>query len=146
MLRPRQLVAVLGLSLLTTAFGSGLALAARTVHVDLVDKADGGMAVTTSAESVKAGKVTFDVTNTSHDIEHEFLIAKLKVAPDKIPYDDNKGIVKEAALHGVTELGDLAPGKSGTMTMDLTAGKYLMFCNMPGHFKEGMYHVLTVTK
>ena len=51
----------------------------------------------------------------------------------------------EKALKGIHELGDLKPGKSGTMTLDLKAGRYLLFCNKPGHYKAGMYHVLTVT-
>ena len=79
--------AVLGLSLMTTAFGSGLAIAAQTLHVDLMERGNGQMMIKTSAEPLKAGKVTFDVANKSHDIEHEFLIARLTVTPDKVPYD-----------------------------------------------------------
>jgi uncharacterized cupredoxin-like copper-binding protein len=62
-----------------------------------------------------------------------------------VPYDETNGRVKESALGGVTELGDLEPGTSGALTMDLKSGTYMLFCNLPGHFKAGMYHVLTVT-
>jgi uncharacterized cupredoxin-like copper-binding protein len=144
MSRPRHLVALLGLPLLL-AYGSAPALAAATVHIDLLEKDDGGMAIAAPVDSVGAGKVTFDVTNESQDIEHEFLVARLTVAPENVPFDENDGIVKEDALEGVRELGDLEPGSSGSMTLDLKPGKYLMFCNLPGHYKSGMYHVLTVT-
>ena len=144
--RRHRVFALFGCFLLTTALGSGLALAAETVHVDLVDNNDGSMAISTSEDSVKAGKVTFQVTNKSGDVEHEFLIAQLTVPPNDVPFDESTGVVKEGALKGVRELGDLEPGNSGAMTLDLEAGKYLLFCNMPGHYKAGMYHVLTVTE
>ena len=144
MLSPRRLVALVGLAGLAAAVGLSPAFAARTVQVDLMENSDGDMMIGTSTESVEAGKVTFAVTNELSDIEHEFIIARLNVAPDKVPYDDDKGTIEEPALQDLTELGDLAPGASDTMTLDLEAGKYLLFCNLPGHYKEGMYHVLTV--
>jgi uncharacterized cupredoxin-like copper-binding protein len=144
--RPRHLLALLGLSLLATAYGSGLAVAARTVDVGLLETNDGHMAITTNSDTVKAGRVTFDVTNDSKMLEHEFLIARLNVAPNKVPINKSKDIVKESALKGVKELGDLNPGKSGTMTVDLKPGKYLLFCNIPGHYEAGMHKVLTVTQ
>jgi uncharacterized cupredoxin-like copper-binding protein len=143
---PRRLFALVGLSSLAAAVGFTPALAALSVHVDLKENSDGGMMIATSAESVGAGKVTFDVTNKSSDIEHEFLIARLRGAPEDVPIDEANGIVKEAALDGVRELGDLEPGNSGILTLDLKPGKYLLFCNLPGHFASGMYQVLTVTQ
>ena len=140
----RFLFLLLGLCVLGIASNAGPALAAQTVRVGLQESGD-GMIMTTSVESVKAGKVTFEVTNRSRDITHEFLIAPLKVSLKKVPYDENQGIVKEAELKGVKELGDLEPGKSGKMTLRLKSGKYLLFCNLPGHYKAGMRHVLTVT-
>ena len=142
-----HLVTLLGVSLPGIVLGASLAVAAtRTVHVDLLENNGGRMVMKTSAESVRAGKVVFEVTNKSHDIQHEFLIAPLKGTPEKVAYDEAKGVVKEETLKGLKELGDLDPGKSGKMTFDLKPGKYLLFCNMPGHYKAGMYHVLTVTK
>jgi len=133
------------LCLLAAVFGGGLADAAQIVHVDLLEKSDGRMVLVTSAESIRAGKITFEVTNKSNDIEHEFLVAPLKVTPQNVPYDESKSTVNEEALKGIVELGDLKPRKSGTLTLDLKAGKYLLFCNKPGHYKAGMNHVLTVT-
>lgn len=141
-----RFIAFFGSFLLTAALGSGLAFAAQTVQVDLLDRNDGSMAISTNEDSVESGKITFEVTNKSDDVEHEFLIAQLNVAPTEVPFNESTGVVKEGALKGVRELGDLEPGKSGSMTLDLEAGRYLLFCNMPGHYKAGMYHVLTVTQ
>ena len=145
MAKLRYLLLLLGLCALGTAFDSGLALAGQTVRIGLQETDDGAMIMVTSAESVKAGKVTFEVTNKSHDIQHEFLIAPLKGSLQDVPYDEAQSAVEESALKGVKELGDLDPDKSGKMTLRLKAGKYLLFCNLPGHYKAGMHHVLTVT-
>jgi len=145
MIRVRHVTALFGLTFLMAALVPGIAAASTTVHVSLVDKGDGGMGMKSDVSSVKAGSITFDVTNKSKVLTHEFLIAHMKGTPDTLPYDDSRAGLKESAMKGVKELGDLEPGKSGTMTMNLTAGKYIMFCNLPGHFKLGMYHVLKVT-
>ena len=144
--RPRHIAAFLGFSLLASALGSGLVAAAQTVHVDLQERVDGHMTVTTNVDSIKTGKVTFEVTNDSKGMEHEFLVARLNGSLKDVPFDNSKDVVKEAAFKGIMELGDLNPGKSGTMTLDLKPGKYLLFCNIPGHYEAGMHHVLTVTQ
>ena len=141
-----QIVALLGISLAAGALAVNAAGTAQSVHIDLTEASDGGMMITTSAETVPAGMTTFDVTNKSPNVGHEFLIARLETAPDALPFDEAKGVIKESALKEVEELGDLAAGASGTMDFDLKAGKYLLFCNLPGHYKSGMYHVLTVTQ
>ena len=141
-----KFVAMLASLLAAATLGAGVAIAAETVHVTLQETNDGSMTMMASVKSVHKGPVTFEVANKSSDIQHEFLVAPLSTAPDKVPYDESKGTIDEEALPGVRELGDLEPGKSGSMTLDLKAGKYLLFCNLPGHFKAGMYRVLTVTE
>ena len=140
----RHFVVLIGFCVLGAALDSGVALAAQTVNVSLHEDENGHMIMTMRGGSVKAGSVTFKVTNKSHDITHEFLIAPLTVPLKDVPYDKARSGIKESALKGVKELGDLEPGKSGEMTVRLKAGKYLLFCNLPGHYKAGMYHVLTV--
>ncbi len=43
------------------------------------------------------------------------------------------------------EVADLEPGKDGTLTVSLPAGKYVLLCNLPGHFAGGMYATLDVS-
>lgn len=144
--RSRQFAALLGLTLAAGALTPGLAAAAQTVKIDLEENGDGAMIIATSADTVHAGQITFAVKNKSKNVEHEFLVARLNTAVDALPYNDSRGKLKESAMKDVTELGDLRAGDSGKLTLDLSPGKYLLFCNLPGHFKAGMYHVLTVKK
>jgi plastocyanin len=44
------------------------------------------------------------------------------------------------------ETEDLKPGASETLTVDLSAGKYVIFCSLPGHESLGLKGTLTVTK
>jgi uncharacterized cupredoxin-like copper-binding protein len=138
MLAGLLVIATLGLSALPAA-------ADTTIKVDMWDKPDGSQGMDLSASTVKAGKVTFEVTNVSkNDEEHEFLIAKTDLAPDQIPTTQAGARIQESKLPDLQELGDLEPGESGTLTVDLTPGKYLLFCNEEGHFAAGMYAYLTV--
>jgi uncharacterized cupredoxin-like copper-binding protein len=121
------------------------AAADTTVKIDMWDKPDGSQGMDLSTDQVTPGKVTFEVTNVSkNDEEHEFLIAKTDQAPDQLPTTQGGARIDESKLPGLEELGDLEPGKSGKLTLDLTPGKYLLFCNEEGHFAAGMFAYLTV--
>lgn len=75
-----------------------------------------------SDASVKAGSVTFDVSNdgqTTHNVEIEG--------------------------NGVEDgTDDLAPGSSGSFTADLKPGTYTMYCSIDGHEDLGMKGTITV--
>lgn len=147
----RHLSTLLGLVVAATAvgamtFGVPPASAAQSVHVDLLETADGGMAIDLDTTRLKPGNVTFEVANKSDGIKHEFLIARTDLDPNKVPYSDARGVVEKNAFQGVKEVSDLDPGASGTLTMDLNPGTYLVFCNEPGHYKAGMYREITVTR
>ena len=44
------------------------------------------------------------------------------------------------------EVSELDPGASGSLTVALQPGKYLLICNVPGHYASGMWTEFTVTK
>jgi uncharacterized cupredoxin-like copper-binding protein len=142
---------VLGSGLLLPAMmvmaiaASAPAAADGLVKVELLDKADGSQAMTLDMNEVKAGKVTFNVTNVSTTKEHEFLFVKTDLAPDQLPLNADGLRIDESKLAGVEELGDLAEGESGTIAADLTPGNYVLFCNLKGHYDAGMFTTLTVT-
>jgi uncharacterized cupredoxin-like copper-binding protein len=118
------------------------------VKVELWNKADGSQGMTLNTDHVKAGKVKFEVTNSSSNMVHEFLILKTNMKFEDFPKDpENPAVVDEDKLKGVKELSsDLNPGNAGTLTMNLKPGRYVVFCNQPGHFDGGMHLVFTVTK
>jgi uncharacterized cupredoxin-like copper-binding protein len=73
---------------------------------------------TLSPATAKAGSVTFSIANKGK-LAHDFAIAG-----------------KKSAL--------IQPGKTGTLTVTLKAGKYPYKCTVPGHAAAGMKGTLVV--
>ena len=119
-------------------------LADEAVDVDLIDHGMESMKMDLSTEQVKAGTVTFNVTNKSEELVHEFVVAKSDKAVETLPYNEAEKELTEDAVEVENEIEDIDPGKSGTLTVKLEPGSYILFCNKPGHFKAGMVHTLTV--
>jgi uncharacterized cupredoxin-like copper-binding protein len=127
-----------------------------TVNVTLDDKrgAAGSMSLTASPAIVPAGDVTFVVKNAG-TIEHEAVVLKTNIPYNKIPIDNagdppapvksggNK--VSEDANIGETGDPNLKPGETRTFTIkNMTAGSYVVVCNLAGHYGKGMRAPLTV--
>jgi uncharacterized cupredoxin-like copper-binding protein len=94
------------------------------------------------AVETKAGTVTIDAPNAG-SAPHELVLAKTDDDPAKLPTSSD-GSVDEEALDVPGEISEVAGGADGTVTLDLDAGNYVMFCNLPGHYASGMYGSLTV--
>jgi uncharacterized cupredoxin-like copper-binding protein len=104
-----------------------------------------GMGITIVPNSVKAGAETFEVKNNSKETIHEMLVMPIRDTSTPLPYVGNENRLDENAIKSLGEVSELDPGKSGTLTLDLTPGKYLLACNVPGHYMAGMWTVLTIT-
>ena len=105
---------------------------------------DATMGIKLSANAVAAGKVTFEVTNNSKDIIHEMVIALVQSGNDRLPFAAAEDKVDEERISDLGEVSELDPGKSGSLTLDLKPGKYVLLCNVPGHYMNGMWALLTV--
>lgn len=89
--------------------------------------------------SADAGEVTFDITNDGPS-EHEFVVFKTDLAEDALPLADDGSVSEEGeGLEVVDEVEDIAPDSSPSLTVDLDAGSYVIICNLPGHYKQGMH-------
>ena len=95
-------------------------------------------------KSVPAGKVTFEVTNMSKETVHEMVIAPVANESAKLPYVENESRVDEDKAGHLGEVSELDPGKSGTLTLEMKPGLYVLYCNIPGHYMSGMWAKLTV--
>ena len=98
-----------------------------------------------TASTLKAGTIKFKISN-SGTIAHELLVFKSDLQPTAYPTDPAGGIVEEGG--GVDLISDgenIDPAGTQTRSVTLTPGTYLFVCNIPGHFKAGMYTVVTVT-
>ena len=106
----------------------------------------GGMSVRTNVTSVKAGNVTFDVTNLSRSIVHEMIVVVVENSNAPLPYDYNTGQIPEKQVKMLGETEEMQPNAEKTITLDLKPGAYLLICNVPGHYAAGMWTPLTVTE
>jgi len=102
------------------------------------------MGIKLSEKSVKAGEITFRVTNSSKDTIHEMVVSPMKGADDPLPYVAADNEVNEDAAGNLGEVSELDPGKSGSLTLHLKPGTYILYCNIPGHYMSGMWTTLTV--
>jgi len=101
-----------------------------------------------SNATAQAGPTTIEAPNEG-SVEHELVLFKTNMDPAKLPTEAS-GEVDEEKLDEIAEEGgevpDVEAGESKSGKFNLTPGKYVMFCNLPGHYAQGMYGTLTVTK
>ena len=96
----------------------------------------GDYTVTPNMTSVPAGNVTFNATNVGQ-VPHELMIERMPIKMDA-PNQPN-----EDAAQGMID--DMGPGESGSMTLNLKPGNYMLFCNVPGHYAMGQHTMFKVT-
>ena len=101
----------------------------------------GDYKITVSVPSVKAGTIKIGVRNLGN-MEHSFQVLKTDLPPDKLPVDGASAKAKEDGKVG--EIASIAAGKSAAVTLDLTPGKYVLICNIAGHYQLGMHAAFTV--
>jgi uncharacterized cupredoxin-like copper-binding protein len=95
-------------------------------------------------KQLPAGNVVFRVANTG-PVAHELLVVRapadgaLPMRTDGLTVDEDRLTRSEA---GVLEPADAHAVRN--LSLDLTPGRYVLFCNMSGHFLGGMHRVLIV--
>lgn len=104
----------------------------------------GPMGITASTRTVKAGEVSFEVSNTSKAMVHEMVISPVKDANTPLPYIEADNKVDEDAAGHLGEVAELEPGQKGALTLTLKPGQYILYCNIPGHYALGMWTLVTV--
>lgn len=115
----------------------------RAPNLDL-SKATMGMRL--SPQSAPAGEVTFIVKNSSKDTIHEMIVMYRQDPTKLLPLIDNENRVDEDKAGDKGEVSELNPGQSGSLTVTLAPGKYVLVCNVPGHYEAGMWAEFEVTK
>lgn len=130
----------------TPASSAPSSAAGGTVKVTLTE-----WAVITDTASVPAGNVTFEVTNAGTQFAHEFVVIKTDLAPADLPAVDGKVDEAGAGIEFIGEIEEMAIGASATDSFDLTAGKYVLICNIveaaadhESHYVQGMRLAFTV--
>lgn len=124
-----------------TSMGMGMAYATPGL-----DMSKATMGIKASPAVAKAGVVTFHVTNSSTDTIHEMIVMYLADPTKPLPYVAADSRVDEDKAGDKGEVSELDPGASGALTVVLKPGKYLLICNVAGHYAAGMWTEFEVTK
>jgi uncharacterized cupredoxin-like copper-binding protein len=97
--------------------------------------------------TTNAGMVTISAPNQGQ-LPHELVLFKTNSSPGSLPTLSNGEVDEEgleaSGVESPGEIEDVGPGETKSAALKLTPGKYVMICNLPGHYKQGMYGSLTV--
>ena len=106
------------------------------LYLDLSD-----FKIVTDHPTVAAGRVVMGIRNHA-SMAHEVKVIKTDLDADKLPID---GAAAKAVEDGkVGELLNIGAGASRKLVLDLTPGKYVLICNVAGHYQLGMRVALEV--
>jgi len=103
------------------------------------------MRIVLDHSTLHPGRVTLHAVNQSKSLVHEVVIAR-DDGGKALPFDAKRDRVVERRVQRIGEIPDLEPGHDGKLTVDLKPGTYMLFCNQPGHYKDGMYAKLVVAR
>jgi uncharacterized cupredoxin-like copper-binding protein len=124
--------------------------APSVVKIDMtdatVDASLKNMVMKADPQTVKAGPVTFEVSNSSKSLIHEMIVVSVSDPNSPLPYDDKANRVIESKIKHLGEASDLKPGTKKTLKLTLKPGSYLLICNQVGHYHQGMTTTFTVTQ
>lgn len=94
--------------------------------------------------SVEDGPVTLSVWNEGPST-HEFVVVQSDGSTDELPIGADGIRVDEDAVVPVDELEEIGAKTRGTLSLSLSPGHYVLFCNLEGHYLAGMHASLEVT-
>jgi uncharacterized cupredoxin-like copper-binding protein len=114
-----------------------------TVDASLSETDATHMTIDLSQQVAAKGTVNFLVSNDGAK-KHEFVVLESKTAADAFPivsFEGEANRINEDAsgVTNVGETGDMEPGTTKLLTIDLGLGHYAIVCNLPGHYKMGMH-------
>jgi uncharacterized cupredoxin-like copper-binding protein len=118
--------------------GGGGAAGGRTVGVTERD-----FHIATTADTIGAGAVTLQIHNAGPD-EHELIVAPERAGG--LPLRADGFTVNEEKIES-SEPGSIEPQQphhTELLNVRLKPGRYVLFCNMEGHYMAGMHTVLVV--
>jgi len=87
------------------------------------------------------GAFSFVVTNGGAS-SHNFRAIATDLAPDDLPMDGSS--VNEDELDVVASTATISSGSSETVSIELSTGAYVLICNVPAHYEQGMHAAFTV--
>jgi uncharacterized cupredoxin-like copper-binding protein len=99
-------------------------------------------AISLGSPEVVAGAIRFDIDNQSAALVHEVEVFAGATAGLVLPV--HSSLADTNGLRLVDEIENILPRSSASLTVDLAPGTYLVICNLPDHYNQGMWTYLTV--
>ncbi len=111
---------------------------------DAAFKDDAPMGFTPNKYVIPHGDVTFVATNTSELQIHEMLVVPIADVTAPLPYNPDTERMDEEAAGVIGEVPETEIGATGSVTLSMAPGTYMLLCNLPGHYAMGMWTLITV--
>jgi uncharacterized cupredoxin-like copper-binding protein len=96
-----------------------------------------------SLPTIEDGIVTLRVRNGG-PATHEFVVIRSDLSAGELPIAADGLSVDEDRVVPLGELSEVEAGASGSLALTLTRGRYVLFCNLEGHYLTGMYASIEV--
>jgi len=101
--------------------------------------------VTADPASIAATAANFIVTNDGTTV-HNFRVIATTLPPDALPLDAAGLVADEGQVEVVGGFtAGLQGGNTQTAPVQLASGAYVLICNVPTHYEQGMYTNFEVT-
>ncbi len=107
-----------------------------------VDVTETSFNIKLSTDSAPPGQVTFHVSNQADAVPHQLTVIKTDKAPGQLPTSNGK--VDLSNLNVIGQTDNIQTGQSQDLSVNLEAGSYVLICNIPSHYSNGMYAGFTV--
>lgn len=114
------------------------AAAPGTVGIELID-----FEVILPVASAAAGEITFNAMNNGATL-HNVRIISTELAPDALPVDEASFAVDEDAVDVVAAATEIDSDATEDIIVELAPGPYVIICNIPTHYENGMRAAFTV--
>lgn len=92
-------------------------------------------------DTAAPGLIRFEANNDGTQ-PHELVVIRSDEEPDGLPIE--RGLVPEDQIEVIGEIEEFPAGETQAGTFDLEAGNYILICNLPAHYQQGMHAAFTV--
>ncbi|MQF64780.1 hypothetical protein FIM04_01475 [SAR202 cluster bacterium AC-409-J13_OGT_754m] len=94
-----------------------------------------------SNSPAKAGTIAFQVENKGL-LNHDFIVVKTNLTADSLEVNSFEAKVNEQTVGeilGRIPQENLGPSSTYSLSLNMSPGKYVIFCNVAAHYQSGMY-------
>lgn len=139
--RPRRVRRAIGALAAGAALAAAPAALAAPTPVTITMGKGSDFQTSVSPASAKAGAIRFTLVNRG-SMTHEAVIIRTATRYDKLPVANSKASEKGR----VGAIRKVAGGTRKALTLTLAAGRYVIICNVAGHYQAGMRTAFTVRR